>query len=50
MTENEKAHRFSASSIDELNGHRETRSTKNFALLLAGLAALLLLLYVQIVW
>jgi hypothetical protein len=52
MTENEKAHRFSASSIDELNGHPETRygSTKNFALLLAGLAALLLLLYVQIVW
>ena len=25
MTESEKAHRFSASSIDELNGHRKTR-------------------------
>ena len=37
MTENERAHRFNASSIDELNGHRETwyGSTKNFALLLA---------------
>jgi hypothetical protein len=52
MTERERAHRFSASSIDELNGHRKTRygSTKNFVLLLAGLAALLLLLYLQIVW
>ena len=51
MTESERAHRFSASSIDELNGLRKTRygSTKNFALLLAGLAALLLLLYLQIV-
>jgi hypothetical protein len=52
MRESEKAHRFSASLIDELNGHRKTRygSTKNFAFLLAGLAALLLLLYLQIVW
>jgi hypothetical protein len=52
MTESEKAHRFSATSIDELNGHGKTLygSTKNFAFLLAGLAALLLLLYLQIVW
>ena len=52
MTESERAHRFSASSIDELNGHNNTRygSKKNFALLLAGLAALVLLLYLQIVW
>jgi len=53
MTESEKnAHRFSAAAIDELNGHRKTRygSTKNFVLLLAGLAAQLLLLYLQIVW
>jgi hypothetical protein len=48
----EKAYRFSASAIDELNSHRRTPrvSTKDFALLMAGLTALLLLLYVQIVW
>jgi hypothetical protein len=48
----EKAFGFSASAIDELNRHPSTRhlSTKQFALLLVGLAAVLLLLYAQIVW
>jgi hypothetical protein len=47
----EKAYRFSASAIDELNKHRGTQrlSKRQFALLMAGLVALLLLLYVQIV-
>ena len=48
----EKAYRFSASAIDELNKHRGAQrlSKRQFALLMAGLVALLLLLYVQIVW
>jgi hypothetical protein len=48
----EKAYRFSASAIDELNKHRgaQRQSKRQFALLMAGLVALLLLLYVQIVW
>jgi hypothetical protein len=48
----DKAYRFSASAIDELNKHRGAQrlSTRRFALLMAGLVALLLLLYVQIVW
>lgn len=48
----EKAHRFSASAIEELNKHAGLRRlpARQFALLMAGLAALLLLLYVQIVW
>ena len=48
----EKAYRFSASAIDELNKHLgfQRLPAGQFALLMAGLAALLLLLYVQIVW
>ena len=48
----EKAYRFSASAIDKLNKHRGAQrlSKRQFALLMAGLVALLLLLYVQIVW
>jgi hypothetical protein len=48
----EKAYRFSASAIDELNKHSGSRRlpARQFALLMAGLAALLLLLYVQLVW
>ena len=47
----EKACRFSASVINKLNKHRGTQrlSKRQFALLMAGLVALLLLLYVQIV-
>ena len=48
----EKAYRFSASAIDELNGHPRTPRvpTKDFAKLMVGLTALLLLLYLQIAW
>jgi hypothetical protein len=48
----EKAYRFSALAIDELNSHPRTPRvpTKHFALLMVGLTALLLLLYLQIVW
>jgi hypothetical protein len=48
----EKAYRFSASAIDELNSHPRTARvpTKYFALLMVGLTTLLLLLYLQIVW
>jgi hypothetical protein len=48
----EKAYRFSASAIDELNSHSRTPrvSMKDFALLMVALTALLLLLYLQIVW
>jgi hypothetical protein len=48
----EKAYRFNTSAIDELNKHPGTQRppTGQFALLMVGLAALLLLLYVQIVW
>jgi hypothetical protein len=48
----EKAYRFSALAIDELNSHLRTPRvpTKDFALLMVGLTALLLLLYLQIVW
>ena len=48
----EKAYRFSASAIDELNKPSgiQRLPAGQFALLMAGLATLLLLLYVQIVW
>ena len=48
----EKAYRFSASAIDELNSHLRTPRVprEHFALLMVGLTALLLLLYLQIVW
>ena len=48
----ERAYGFSTSAIDELNKHRGGRrlSARQFSLLMAGLVALLLLLYVQIVW
>jgi hypothetical protein len=48
----EKAFRFSKSAIDELNKHADTRhvSAKQFVLLLVGLAVVLVLLYVQIIW
>ena len=48
----EKAYGFSASAIDELNSHPDTKHlpTRQFALLMLGLLALVVLLYVQIVW
>jgi hypothetical protein len=48
----EKAYRFSASAIDELNEQRRAQrlTAGHFALLMVGLGALLLLLYMQIVW
>jgi hypothetical protein len=48
----QKEHRFSASAIRELNRHPWDRRlpVRQFALLMVGLGALLLLLYVQIVW
>lgn len=48
----EQPYRFGKSAIDELNGRPRARRvpTKDFALLMAGLIALLVLLYVQIVW
>jgi hypothetical protein len=48
----EKAYGFSKSVIDELNKHPGPQHlpTKQFALLMAGLVALLLLFYLQIVW
>ena len=48
----EKAYGFSTSAIDELNKHPGTQrqSARQFALLMAGLGVMLLLLYVQIVW
>jgi hypothetical protein len=48
----EKAYGFSKSAIDELNKQPSTQrlSARQFALLMAGLGVLLLLLYVQIVW
>jgi hypothetical protein len=48
----EKAYRFGAAVTDELNGHPGTRRlpTIQFALLMGGLAVLLLLLYAQIIW
>jgi hypothetical protein len=48
----EKAYGFSTSATDELNEQPGTQHlpARQFALLMAGLAALLLLLYVQIVW
>ena len=48
----EKAYRFGASAIDELNKHRggQRLSARQFSLLMAGLVAPLLLLYLQIVW
>jgi hypothetical protein len=48
----EKAYGFGPSAIDELNKPPGSQrlSAKQFALLMAGLVALLLLLYVQIVW
>jgi hypothetical protein len=47
----EKSYRFSASAIDELNSEPRTPRvpTKDFALLMVGLTALLLRLYLQIV-
>ena len=48
----ERAYGFSTSAIDELNKHPNTHRlpARQFALLMAGFAALLLLVYVQIVW
>jgi hypothetical protein len=48
----EKAYRFGISAINELNKHPDTRRlpARQFALLMVGLSALLLLFYVQIVW
>jgi hypothetical protein len=48
----QKAHRFSASEIDELNRHPgdQRLPARQFALLMVGLVGLLLLLYLQIVW
>jgi hypothetical protein len=48
----EKAYRFNPSAIDELNSHPPTPGVpaKDFALLMVGLTALLLLLYLEIAW
>ena len=48
----EKAYGFSSSAIDELNRHPGAKRlpTAQSALMLVTLAALLLLLYVQIIW
>ena len=47
----EKAYRFSASAIDELNKVGPSSPTaRQFAWLMAGLVAVMLLLYIQIVW
>jgi hypothetical protein len=48
----EKAYGFGKSAIDEFNKQPGTQQlpARQFALLMAGLAALLLLLYLQIVW
>jgi hypothetical protein len=48
----EKVYRFSASAIDELNRLPSAKRPppRQFPLLMAGLVAVLLLLYVQIVW
>jgi len=48
----EKAYSFSTSAIDELNKQPgiQRLPPRQFALLMAGLVALLLILYVQIVW
>jgi hypothetical protein len=48
----EKAYGFSSSAIDELNKQPGTRRlpARQFALLIVGLIALVLLLYVQIIW
>ena len=47
-----KAYGFSPSAIDELNRQLGTQRlpARQFGLLMAVLAALLLLLYVQIIW
>lgn len=47
-----KLHRYGKSAIDELNGHPEARRvpTRDFALLMTGLTALLVLLYALILW
>jgi hypothetical protein len=47
----EKAHRFTKSAIDELNHNSGARPVprRDFALLMVGLAALLVLLYALIV-
>jgi hypothetical protein len=48
----DKLYRFGASAIDELNKDRTVQRPKarQFALLMAGLVAVMLLLYMQIVW
>jgi hypothetical protein len=48
----EKVHHFSVSATDELNNDRGVQRLppKHFVLLMIGLVALLLLLYVQIIW
>ena len=48
----EKVYHFSASAIDELNKDRGVQRlpARQFVLLMIGLVALLLLLYVQIIW
>ena len=50
----EKAFRFSASAIDELNRPYQHNSKRlpptQFAMMLLTLGALMLLIYVQIVW
>jgi hypothetical protein len=48
----EKAYRFSKSAIKELNGGPGSPrlGPRQFALLMLGLGALMLLLYLQIVW
>jgi hypothetical protein len=47
-----KLYRFGASAIDELNKDRTVQrpTARQFAWLMAGLVAVMLLLYIQIVW
>jgi hypothetical protein len=48
----EKSYRFGASAVDELNKDRTVQrpTARQFAWLMAGLVAVMLLLYIQIVW
>ena len=42
--------RFSKAAIDELNGQDRPQTKKQFWLLMGGIAILLALLYVMIIW
>jgi hypothetical protein len=46
----ETPHRFTKSAIDELNRDPDRLPMRTFALLMLGLAGMLLLFYLPIVW